>query len=298
MRFLKSSFIGLTTLILILLDLIIGFGTLAIINIPRAIVPIKSFKVYLSKVSNFIGDITVYNLKVIMLIMHGNNIQVINNNNDDDEYALDEWYMAMSNHQSWADIFILLASANYKIPLLKFFMKKELWWIPFIFLANKTLNMPFVNRHTRDEILKDPSLRLRDYENTLKSCKRFLRSPSTIFSYAEGTRYSEEKHKAQNSPYKNLLVPKVGGMATALSAMPKINTLIDYSVIYKSKKRDAWSFLTGQMCEVKVLVTKYEIPDSLKNRNYSDDDQYRNDFKKWIESIWIIKDADIERLKF
>ena len=206
--------------------------------------------------------------------------------------------MAMSNHQSWADIFVLLVSANYKIPLLKFFMKKELWWIPFIFLANKTLNMPFVNRHSKEQVKKDPSLRTNDYENTIKSCKRFLRSPSTIFSYAEGTRFSKDKHEKQHSPYKNLLIPKVGGMATALSAMPKINTLIDYSLIYKSNKRSAWDFLTGEMRDVKVIVKKYDIPERLKNKNYSTDEHYREDFKIWIETIWAEKDKDIENLKF
>ena len=169
----KSILIGLITFILILSELILGFGTLTVINIPRAIIPIKAFKIHLSKVSNFIGDLTVYGLKIIMLIMHGDNIKLIEKNK---EFALDEWYMAMSNHQSWADIFVLLVAANYKIPLLKFFMKKELWWIPFVFLANKTLNMPFVNRHSRADIEKDPSLRTKDYENTLKSCKRFLGS--------------------------------------------------------------------------------------------------------------------------
>ena len=227
--------------------------------------------------------------------MHGDNIKLIEKNK---EFALDEWYMAMSNHQSWADIFVLLVAANYKIPLLKFFMKKELWWIPFVFLANKTLNMPFVNRHSKEELEKDPSLRTKDYENTLKSCKRFLRSPSTIFSYAEGTRFTKEKHKLQESPYKNLLIPKIGGMATALSAMPKINTLIDYTLVYKSDKRSAWNFLTGEMSEVKVLVTKHNIPENLKNRNYSEDQKYREDFKNWIESIWDQKDEDIESLKF
>ena len=291
----KSILIGLITFILILSELILGFGTLTIINIPRAIIPIKAFKIHLSKVSNFIGDLTVYGLKIIMLIMHGDNIKLIEKNK---EFALDEWYMAMSNHQSWADIFVLLVAANYKIPLLKFFMKKELWWIPFVFLANKTLNMPFVNRHSKADIEKDPSLRTKDYENTLKSCKRFLRSPSTIFSYAEGTRFTKEKHKLQESPYKNLLIPKIGGMATALSAMPKINTLIDYTLVYKSDKRSAWHFLTGEMSEVKVLVTKHDIPENLKNRNYSEDQKYREDFKNWIESIWDQKDKDIENLKF
>ena len=295
MQIVKSFFIGLITFFLIIFVLIIGFGTLTIINIPRIIIPLRSFKIFLSKVSNVIGDITVYWVKLTMILMHGNNIELIG---DDKEFSMDEWYMAMSNHQSWADIFVLLVSANYKIPLLKFFMKKELWWIPFVFLANKTLNMPFVNRHSKEEVKKDPSLRTRDYENTIKSCKRFLRSPSTIFSYAEGTRFTKDKHEKQNSPYKNLLKPKVGGMATALSAMPKINTLIDYSLIYKSNKRSAWDFLTGEMRHVKVCVRKYDIPESLKNRNYSNDEQYREDFKVWIESIWAEKDKDIENLKF
>ena len=194
MQTVKSFLIGLITFILITFVLIIGFGTLTIINIPRIIIPFKSFKIFLSKVSNIIGDITVYWVKMTMLLMHGDNIELVG---DEKDFKMDEWYMAMSNHQSWADIFVLLVSANYKIPLLKFFMKKELWWIPFIFLANKTLNMPFVNRHSKEQIKKNPSLRTKDYENTIKSCKRFLRSPSTIFSYAEGTRFSKNKHEKQ-----------------------------------------------------------------------------------------------------
>ena len=255
MKSIKSSLIGLITFLLIVVELIIGFGTLTIINIPRIVIPFKFFKVFLSKVSNYIGDLTVYGLKLIMLLMHGNNINIID---DYDQYDRDKWYMAMSNHQSWADIFVLLVVANYKIPLLKFFMKKELWWIPFIFLANKTLNMPFVNRHSKKAIENDPTLRTKDYKNTIKSCKRFLRSPSTIFSYAEGTRYTKEKHAKQNSPYKNLLIPKTGGLATSLSAIPKIETLVDYSIVYESDKRDAWSFLSGEMKNVTVLVKKYE----------------------------------------
>ena len=114
MRNIASSLIGLVTFVLILVELIIGFGTLAIINIPRGIIPLKSFKIFLAKISNIIGDITVYGLKLIMLLMHGKNITVIN----DQDFDENEWYMAMSNHQSWADIFILLTTANYKLPLL------------------------------------------------------------------------------------------------------------------------------------------------------------------------------------
>lgn len=294
MHLIKSSLVGFITLILIIIELTIGFGTLAIVNVPRAVFPFKSLKIKLAKISNSIGEYTVYGLKIIMKIMHRDSMQVFDNN----EFDKNAWYMAISNHQSWADIFILLVAAHKRIPLLKFFMKKELAWIPFIFLANKTLNMPFVNRHSKKELEKNPNLRNKDYENTLKACKRFLRSPSTIFSYAEGTRNDAAKHKAQNSPYKNLLIPRIGGIATALSAMPNINVLVDYSVVYKSEKRGAWSFLKGDMKDVKVLVRKYDIPENLKNKNYSTDAEYRENFKNWIEAIWIEKDQEIERLKF
>ena len=294
MYLIKSSLVGFITLILIIIELTIGFGTLAIVNVPRAIFPFKSLKIKLAKVSNSIGEYTVYGLKIIMKIMHRDSMQVFDNN----KFDKNAWYMAISNHQSWADIFILLVAAHKRIPLLKFFMKKELAWIPFIFLANKTLNMPFVNRHSKKELEKNPNLRNKDYENTLKACKRFLRSPSTIFSYAEGTRNDAAKHKAQNSPYKNLLKPRIGGIATALSAMPNINVLVDYSVVYKSEKRGAWSFLKGDMKDVKVLIRKYDIPENLKNKNYSTDAEYRENFKNWIEAIWIEKDQEIERLKF
>lgn len=294
MYLIKSSLVGFITLILIIIELTIGFGTLAIVNVPRAIFPFKSLKIKLAKISNSIGEYTVYGLKIIMKIMHRDSMQVFDNN----KFDKNAWYMAISNHQSWADIFILLVAAHKRIPLLKFFMKKELAWIPFIFLANKTLNMPFVNRHSKKELEKNPNLRNKDYENTLKACKRFLRSPSTIFSYAEGTRNDAAKHKAQNSPYKNLLKPRIGGIATALSAMPNINILVDYSVVYKSEKRGAWSFLKGDMKDVKVLVRKYDIPENLKNKNYSTDAEYRENFKNWIEAIWIEKDQEIERLKF
>ena len=295
MNYLKSNLIGIITLLLILTELVIGFSTLALVNIPRALIRTKKLKISLYKLSNWIGEITVLYLKLIMQLMHGkNSIQVF----DDNNLSKDEWYLAISNHSSWADIFIILTATNYKIPLLKIFMKKELWWIPFVFLANTTLNMPFVHRHSREALKKNPELRYKDYESTIKSCKRFHRTPTTIFSYAEGTRHTSEKHIEQNSPYQNLLKPKVGGIATALSAVPQINKLLDFTIVYESSKKSSWSFLKGDMRNVKVDIQEYSIPDNLKNKNYLDDGSYRADFKQWIEALWVKKDARFEELKF
>ena len=92
MQTIKSFLIGLITFILITFVLIIGFGTLTIINIPRIIIPFKSFKIFLSKVSNVIGDITVYWVKMAMILMHGNNIELIG---DEKDFKMDEWYLSL-----------------------------------------------------------------------------------------------------------------------------------------------------------------------------------------------------------
>ena len=288
-----SNLKGVIHFIFIIIELTIGFSTITIANLPRPFVSQK-LKISLARMSNHISDWTILGFKVIMNFFHNNKMEVIY----EDTFDRNDWCLGLANHQSWADILLILSASNYMMPNIRFFMKKELSWIPFIYLANKNLNMPFVNRHSKKQITKNPNLRLQDYENTIKSCKRLKRAPSTIFSYAEGTRFTPEKHKEQNSSYKNLLEPKIGGLATALSALPESKYLIDFTLVYKTDQRSAWAFLKGDMADVKILVKKFKIPESLKNKSYLDDNEYRIEFKNWIEDIWSQKDKSIESLKF
>ena len=288
-----SNLKGVIHFIFIIIELTIGFSTITIANLPRPFVSQK-LKISLARMSNHISDWTILGFKVIMNFFHNNKMEVIY----EDTFDRNDWCLGLANHQSWADILLILSASNYMMPNIRFFMKKELSWIPFIYLANKNLNMPFVNRHSKKQIIKNPKLRLQDYENTIKSCKRLKRAPSTIFSYAEGTRFTPEKHKDQNSTYKNLLEPKIGGLATALSALPESKYLIDFTLVYKTDRRSAWAFLKGDMADVKILVKKFKIPESLKNKSYLDDNEYRIEFKNWIEDIWSQKDKSIESLKF
>ena len=288
-----SNLKGVIHFIFIIIELTVGFTTITIANLPRPFVSQK-LKISLARMSNHISDWTILGFKVIMNFFHNNKMEVIY----EDTFDRNDWCLGLANHQSWADILLILSASNYMMPNIRFFMKKELSWIPFIYLANKNLNMPFVNRHSKKQIIKNPNLRLQDYENTIKSCKRLKRAPSTIFSYAEGTRFTPEKHKDQNSSYKNLLEPKIGGLATALSALPESKYLIDFTLVYKTDRRSAWAFLKGDMADVKILVKKFKIPESLKNKSYLDDNEYRIEFKNWIEDIWSQKDKSIESLKF
>ncbi|MDB9813890.1 acetyltransferase [Gammaproteobacteria bacterium] len=289
----KKSFIGVVTFLCILFILSFGVIVLSIINAPR-LVPNKKLKKLLGHISNRIGSKIVELITASLQILHGLKWEF----NIAEHLNTQTWYIAMSNHQSWADIFILLAAGHKKMPLLKFFMKKELQWIPIIYLVHKTIDMPFLNRHSQKQIQANPELKKLDYENAEIAAKRFSRNPSTAFSFAEGTRFTDEKHLAQASPYKNFLIPKIGALAIALKGMPQVNELIDFTVIYSSKKRSAWDFLCGEMSQAKVYAKAYEIPSTLKGKNFDQEEEYRQEFKNFINKIWKEKQERYTELEF
>ena len=289
----RRFFIGILTFFAILIILTFAVTLLTIVNIPR-IIPNKNLKVSLGSISNTMGSATVASITTALKILHKLewDFQI------PEDVNADTWYIAMSNHQSWADIFILLAAGHKKIPLLKFFMKKELQWIPIIYLVHKTIDMPFLNRHSRAQIQANPELKKIDFKNAKIAAKRFSRNPSTAFSFAEGTRFTLQKHSAQESPYSDLLKPKVGALAIALSGMPQVNTLVDFTVVYATEKRSTWDFLCGNLSRAKVVAKAYALPENLKNRSFEEEDDYRRDFQTFIDAIWLEKQETIKGLKF
>ena len=51
-------------------------------------------------------------------------------------------YLVLANHQSWVDIPVLQAIFNRRIPLLRFFLKSQLFWVPLLGLAWWALDFP------------------------------------------------------------------------------------------------------------------------------------------------------------
>ncbi len=92
---------------------------------------------------------------------------------DDSELRRNGWYFVLSNHQSWVDILVLQAAFNRRIPFLKFFIKRELIWIPFIGLAWWALDMPFMKRYSTSYLAKHPEKRGTDLEITRRACEKF-----------------------------------------------------------------------------------------------------------------------------
>src|SRR5690606_65772 len=59
----------------------------------------------------------------------------------------DGHYLVLANHQSWVDIVVLQKVFNRRIPLMRFFLKRQLIWVPLLGLAWWALDFPFMGRH-------------------------------------------------------------------------------------------------------------------------------------------------------
>jgi 1-acyl-sn-glycerol-3-phosphate acyltransferase len=207
------------------------------------------------------------------------------------------WYLVNCNHQSWADIFVLQHLLNRRIPMLKFFLKQQLIYVPVIGLAWWALDFPFMQRHGKAELRKRPELRTQDAEATRRACRKFALVPTSVMNFAEGTRFTPAKHRAQASPYRHLLKPKAGALALALNAMgEKFSSLIDVTIVYPAGIPTFWQFLSGRVPRVAVRARELPIPREFCEADYADDPAFRMAFQKWLGSLWQEKDGQIEAL--
>lgn len=211
-------------------------------------------------------------------------------------------YMVTCNHQSWVDILALQKCFNRRLPLLTFFIKHELIYIPLLGFAWWALDYPFMRRYNREQVAKNPSLAGKDLERARVACDRLRDLPFAMMSFPEGTRFSKEKQGESGSMYRHLLKPKVGGIGVVLYALgDRLQSLIDVTVVYPSKIRGQapsfWDLLTGKVPEIIVRARELEIPKHLLGRNFRTDRGIRRELEEWINGIWLEKDELIERLE-
>jgi 1-acyl-sn-glycerol-3-phosphate acyltransferase len=207
------------------------------------------------------------------------------------------WYMVNSNHQSWVDIAVLQHIFNRKIPLLKFFIKQELIWVPVMGLAWWALEFPFMRRHSKEYLKKHPEMRGKDQETTRKACEKFSLVPTSVMNFLEGTRITPAKHSSHQSPYKHLLKPKAGGIALALNVMgDKFQSILDVTIVYPDGIPTFVDFLCGKVHRVIVRVNNLPIPADLLKGDYENDPVFRTAFSGWLQDVWLQKDAQIEAL--
>jgi len=201
------------------------------------------------------------------------------------------WYLVSSNHQSWVDILVLQRIFHGRIPFLKFFLKQELIWVPVIGLAWWALDFPFMKRG------KGSGARQNDLKTTREACEKFKLIPTTVINFVEGTRFTPAKSSAQQSPYRHLLKPKIGGLGIALAAMGEMfEALLDVTIVYPQGIPTFWQLLSGQLGAVTVRVQQREIPATVLGGDPVQDKDYRQRIGQWVELQWTDKDRLIDSL--
>lgn len=214
-----------------------------------------------------------------------------------DQLQYHGWYLVNANHQSWVDIFALQHVLGGRIPLLKFFLKQQLIYVPVIGLAWWALDFPFMRRHSRAALRRNPGLRNQDRETTRRACAKFTRTPTSVMNFAEGTRFTPAKHADQASPYHHLLKPKAGALAMALGVMgTQFHALVDAAIVYPGGVPSFWDFLCGRAPRIVVDVQQRPIPPEFATSDYEADKAYRTVFHQWLAAQWEEKDALIDRV--
>lgn len=209
----------------------------------------------------------------------------------------DGHYLVLANHQSWVDILVLQKAFNRRIPLLRFFLKRQLFWVPLLGLAWWALDFPFMGRYTPKQVAKNPALARRDIESTRRACEKFRAIPVSIMNFIEGTRFAQAKHQRQSSPYRHLLKPKSGGVAFVLDAMGQgLQAIIDVSIAYPAGIPSLVDLMANRVPEVRVQVRQRPIPADLAGGDYQNDRAFRARFQQWMNGLWVEKDADLGRM--
>ena len=207
------------------------------------------------------------------------------------------WYLVIANHRSWVDILALQAVLNRRVPLLKFFIKQQLRWVPVLGLAWWALDMPFMKRYSREELERRPELRGVDLATTRRACERFRDLPTSVINFVEGTRFTPEKAARTGSPYAHLLTPRAGGIAFVLGAMgPILHELLDVTIVYPDGSGGFWDLCCGRVPRIVIEVERRPLDAWLSAGDYAGDAAYRRRVQDWLAALWAAKDARLVTL--
>jgi 1-acyl-sn-glycerol-3-phosphate acyltransferase len=202
-------------------------------------------------------------------------------------------YLVLSNHQSWVDILVLEKIFLKRIPFLKFFIKKELLWIPVLGFSWWALDYPVMHRFSKETLEKNPHLKGKDLETTKKACEKFKNMPVSVMNFVEGTRFTPEKHKRQASPFKHLLRPKAGGTAFVINAMgDQFKAILNVTIVYPHGIKTIWEYVCGELDEIIVRVERLPVTKDILG-DYFNDEKFQQRFQEWINTIWQKKDHTI-----
>ncbi|MEO7430444.1 MAG: acyltransferase [Dokdonella sp.] len=214
----------------------------------------------------------------------------------DAELNVQRNYLVLCNHQSWVDIPVLQKIFNRRIPFLRFFLKRQLIWVPLLGVAWWALDFPFMRRYSKQALAANPELRGKDMDATRRACEKFRSLPVSVMNFVEGTRFTAVKHAAQSSPYIHLLKPRAGGVAFVLDAMgDALHAILDVTIVYPGGRPGMGDLIADRIGDIRVHVRELPIERDLRG-DYEGDAAYRTHFQSWINTLWTSKDRLVAAL--
>jgi 1-acyl-sn-glycerol-3-phosphate acyltransferase len=284
---------GSLALVLIVANTLVWCGLLFVFSVVKLAVPVRGVRKRVDPLLNAIATAWIACNGGILRLTQHRQWDVAGN----EHLSPGDWYMVVCNHQSWADILVLQKVLSRRVPLLKFFLKQQLIYVPVIGLAWWALDFPFLRRHTKSMLARHPELRQQDRDAARLACERFRLVPTSVMSFPEGTRFTPAKRETQSAPYRHLLRPKAGALAMSLGAMgDRFRSMLDVTIVYPGGAPTFWQFLCGRGDKVVVRVNQVPIPEGFCTGDYEADKDFRRRFHGWLEDLWRAKDSQIERL--
>lgn len=294
LSFLPGPIKGVLAFTLIALNTVVCVVPLLVVTLFKLVLPVRFWQRWTSAVLIWIAEIWMTNNGLVLGLTQKIRIDV----QGLEGLHYHGWYLVTSNHQSWSDILILQKIFNRRIPMLKFFLKQELIWVPLMGPAWWALDFPFMKRHSKEFLEKHPEMKGKDLETTRKACEKFKELPVSVMNFLEGTRYTKAKHDQQQSPYVHLLKPKSGGIAFVLSAMGgQLRSLLDVTIVYHDKAFGFWDLMCGRIRRISVRVLERPIPVEFAQGDYEGDAEFRGRFQAWVNQIWQEKDVLITTMQ-
>jgi 1-acyl-sn-glycerol-3-phosphate acyltransferase len=277
LRSLPGHLRGALSLLLFFLNTLAWVLPLLLLHLLKSILPWTGWRAFWSRVQHGIGT--------LWISFNNWTLAVLNPVRWDvpglEGLEREEWYLVVANHQSWVDILVLQRILNRRVPFMKFFLKKELFWVPLLGLAWWSLDYPFLERSST------PS---RDLDTILRSSRKFQLTPVSIMVFAEGTRFTPEKGARQGSRFRHVLKPKAAGLTALLQGMgDRIRSVLDVTIAYPGGPPTFWEFLCGRTREIRVRVEVVPVDPELVG-DFAADKAYRRRFTEWLNELWTRKD--------
>jgi 1-acyl-sn-glycerol-3-phosphate acyltransferase len=293
LNFLPSAIIGGLSFIFYIVNTILWLIPILVFSLLKALIPLRSWQ----KIFSYLLDQMASN----WVLLNTFNQKLFNKTSFKvtglEKLKMKDWYLVISNHQSWVDILVLQRVLHGQIPFLKFFLKRELIYVPLLGLAWWALDFPFMKRYSQAFLKRNPQLKGKDIETTKKACEKFKHKPVSVMNFIEGTRYTQQKHDKQNSPFQRLLKPKAGGIGFVLQAMKgNLSKVVNVTIYYPDGIPSFFDFLSGKVKRVNIAIETQDIDDSLKG-DYVNDRAYKIQFQKWVNQLWLDKDKKILQLE-